>query len=152
MKRRKPESEEEAKRFQDWIKNEGGIMPCRRFLQGFLKSGRREKGYRCNPNCTRYPCCKELAKHNAADEKALHKHFFTMSARKIAQLEGITWSQLENLNWQQVESLFALHSLLLVGIVWGEAGGVSAHCWVLLFVVELAHKMTVRLFFILDLP
>ena len=41
------------------------------------------------------------------------------------------------LDGQQVEALFALHALLLVGIVGGEAGGVSTHSGVLIFVMEL---------------
>lgn len=41
------------------------------------------------------------------------------------------------LDGQQVEALLALHALLLVWIVGGEAGGVSTHSGVLIFVMEL---------------
>ena len=44
------------------------------------------------------------------------------------------------LNGQQVESLLALHSLLLIGVVGGEASWMCAHRWIVVLIMELIEQ------------
>jgi hypothetical protein len=48
------------------------------------------------------------------------------------------------LDWKQVEALFALHALLLVGIIWGKTRGVSTKGSILLLIMELIKSISVR--------